>query len=92
MNFDEDYLLLILAVCICQTTLLCQLPFKKRKKCTVWVKEWLRRRNTRGAYNTIVSELQLQDRYSYRRYLRMNCETFGVRNTIKFLLLLTNRF
>ena len=82
MTFDEDTLLLLLAVCICQTVTLCQFPFKKRKKRKIWVKEWLRRQETLGAYNNIASELQLQDCYSYRRYLRMNCETFEVKKTI----------
>ena len=37
---DEDTLLLLLAVCICQTVILRQLPFKKRKKHKMWVMEW----------------------------------------------------
>ena len=53
MNFNEDTLLLLLAVCICQTIVLCQLPFKKRK---IWVKEWLRPRETLQAYNTIQTQ------------------------------------
>ena len=60
MNFDEDTLLMLLVIFICQAVALCQLPFKKRK---TWVKERLRRRETLGAYNTIVSELQLQNHY-----------------------------
>ena len=79
MNFHEDTLLLLLATCICQTIFLYQLPFMKRKRPKMWVKEWLHRRETLEAYNTIVSEFQLQDRYSYQRYLKMNCETFEVR-------------
>ena len=79
MNFHEDALLLLLAACICQTIFLYQLPFKKRQRRKTWVKEWLHRQETLGAYNTIVSEFQLQDCYSYQRYLRMNCETFEVR-------------
>ena len=63
MNFDEDTLLLLLAVCIFQAAFLCQLPFKKRKNRKTWLKDWLRRRETFGAYNNIVSELQLKDRY-----------------------------
>ena len=63
MNFDEDTLLLLLAICICQTVFLCQLLFKKRKNLKTWVEDWLRRQETFGAYNNIVSELQLQDRY-----------------------------
>ena len=57
MNFDEDTLLLLLAVCICQAVILCQFPFKKSKKHKIWVREWLRRRETLGAYNNIVSEI-----------------------------------
>ena len=79
MNFNEDTILLLLAVYTYQTVTLCQLLFKKLKKCRIWEKEWLWRRQTLGPYNTIVSELQLQDRYSYQSYLGMNCETFEVR-------------
>ena len=55
MNLDEDNLLLLLDICICQAVLLCQLPFKKRKKHKTWVKDWLHYRETLG--------LQLQDGY-----------------------------
>ena len=48
MNFDEDTLLLILVVCICQTIILCQVPIKKRIKLKIWVKKWLCRRETLG--------------------------------------------
>ena len=60
MNFDEDILLLLLVVCICQAVFLCQLPFKKCKKRKACVQESLRRREILGAYNTIASELQPQ--------------------------------
>ena len=49
MNLDEDNLLLLLDICICQAVLLCQLPFKKRKKHKTWVKDWLHHRETLGA-------------------------------------------
>ena len=65
MNFDEeDTLLLVLIVCICQAAFLCQLPFKKPKNRKTWVKDLLRRRETSRAYNNKVSELQFQDRYN----------------------------
>ena len=49
--FTEHLRWLLLAICICQAVLLCQLPFKKRKNHKTWVKDWLRRRETPGAYN-----------------------------------------
>ena len=58
MNFDEDTL--TATGCISQTIVLCQLPFKKGK---IWVREWLRPRETLEAYTTIVLELQFQDCY-----------------------------
>ena len=75
---EEKYLLLLLALCCCKTLILSSFPTKQKRKRRIWVKEWLKKRETLGAYNTIIAELQLQDRYSYIRYLRMNCETFGV--------------
>ena len=48
INFDEDILLLLLAVYICQTVILCKLAFKKRKERKIWEKESLRRRETLG--------------------------------------------
>ena len=44
----------------------------------IWVKPWLKRRDEKGAYNNILSEIRLDDAESYRRYLRMNTETFEV--------------
>ena len=77
MDEKELHLLLLL------TTSCCQLLFpeeisKNRKRRKIWVKEWLQKRNTVGKFNTIISEFQLQDRYSYRKYLRINCEMFKV--------------
>ena len=44
----------------------------------IWVKPWLKRRDEKGAYNNILREIRLDDAESYRRYLRMNTETFEV--------------
>ena len=46
------------------------------RKHAVWVKPWLAARDARGCYNQILEELRLQDTESYRRYLRMNVDTF----------------
>ena len=75
MDEKELRLLLLLATSCCQLLLLKEIS-KKRKRRKTWVKEWLRKRNTLGTYNTIISEFQLQDRYSYRKHLRMNCEMY----------------
>ena len=78
MDEKEFRLFLLLATSCCLIIFLEEIS-KKRKRKKNWVTEWLRKRNTLGAYNTIISEFQLQDRYSYRKYLRMNCEIHGGR-------------
>ena len=49
---------------------------KKRKSRKVWVKSWLINKDTKSAYNNILRELRLDDVENFRRYLRMNTETF----------------
>ena len=34
---------------------------RKRRKRSVWVKDWLRARNKRGAYNVLLNELKRSD-------------------------------
>ncbi len=47
---------------------------KKRKKRTVWVRDWLSKRESNGAYNQLMAELRLDDTSnSFRPSLRMNC-------------------
>ena len=75
---EKELLLLLLLATSCSQLLLLEEISKKIKQRKIWVKGWLRKKNTLGAYNTIISEFQLQDRYSYRKYLRMNCETFKI--------------
>ena len=70
MDEKELRLLLLLATSCCQLLLLEEIS-KKRKRRKIWANESLRKRNTLGAYTTIISEFQLQDRYSYRKYLRI---------------------
>ena len=48
---------------------------KQRKE---WVKGWLANRQRKGAYTNIIRELKLIDKENYRRYLRMDEETFKV--------------
>ena len=49
---------------------------KKGNKRKVWVKPWIKERKVKGAYNALVCELSLTDREDYRRFMRMNPETF----------------
>ena len=50
---------------------------KKRRSC--WVNEWLNRRNSLNAYQTILSERRLNDAEYFRRYLKMNTELCEVK-------------
>ena len=49
---------------------------KKRVKRTIWVKQWLAAREQQSSYYNILQELRVQDAENYRKYLRMNVETF----------------
>ena len=54
-------------------------PVKRR----IWAKNWLLERQKKGAYNGILNELRLTDKEDFRKYLRMNTETFQVRYDIQ---------
>lgn len=65
-----------------QLLLLDKIP-RKRKPRKVWFNAGLQKRTTFGVHNTIIFKLHLQDRYRYRKYLRVNCEMFKIRSSIK---------
>ena len=50
-------------------------PIKTRKKRKWWV-AWLRKREESGAYARMLQELRLQDAEHFRKYLRMNTDTY----------------
>ena len=52
---------------------------KKRKKRSVWMKPWLKNRLRTSAYQNIFQELRLKDKEEFRRYLRINTETYQVK-------------
>ena len=56
---------------------------RQRKRRSYWVKEWLNRRNSLSAYQTILSELRLNDAENFRRYLRMNTEVYEVKRFLQ---------
>ena len=74
---DEEILLCTVAICAGMMHLNENRRVKRRKR-QVWVKEWLRQREERGAYNMIMQELKLQDAESFRKYLRMNSTVYEV--------------
>ena len=67
-------------VAACCVLIACALKIKKkgRRKGNVWVKPWLQARSERALYSSLVEELKLADKGDYRRFMRMNTETFEV--------------
>ncbi|XP_042897245.2 uncharacterized protein [Parasteatoda tepidariorum] len=49
---------------------------KKEKKRTLWTKAWRLRRQRLGCYENLLRKLALEDQESYRRFLRMDTESF----------------
>ena len=47
---------------------------RKRRKRTVWVKDWLLQRESKGAFNQIFEELRVGDPASFQNYVRMNAQ------------------
>ena len=52
-----------------------ELDAKKKSRRNIWAREWLLKRNERGAYNGTLNELRLTDKEDFRKYLRMNTNT-----------------
>ena len=48
----------------------------KRKTRCAWVKNW--HRTEAGAFHQLMAELKVSDPYLYRKYVRMDVETFEV--------------
>lgn len=51
---------------------------RRQKKRTVWIREWMKKRQQYGAYQHLVKELRLSDSNGYKKFLRMDPESFGV--------------
>ena len=49
---------------------------REKRKRAEWVKPWLVRRPQLGAYDTLLSELQMEEESEYKNYLRMSPECF----------------
>ena len=60
--------------------LLSQQHIKRRRKRRQWVHPWIRKRDSKGAYYSIINGLRLMYKGDFRKYLRIN--TFLLRVTI----------
>ena len=82
----EDIELTCVCLILANATHLENKAIKKRiEKKSVWVKPWLSNRDSTGAFGNIFAELWLQDEEEFRRYLRMNTETYQVNYCIVFI-------
>lgn len=50
---------------------------KRRRSRSVWVKDWLRRRNELGCFSTLLRELETESPHLYKNFLRMNIADFN---------------
>ena len=50
------------------------------------MKPWLKNRRETSAYSNILQELRLQDQEEFRKYLRMNTDTYMVIFSIRNIL------
>jgi hypothetical protein len=64
------------AVALLSSEISTLLERKEKKKRSVWVREWIRKRNQLGASGTLMKELASGDSYSYKNHLRMSVEKF----------------
>ena len=62
----------------CAVDMLSNEKAKESRNRKTWMKDWLRERDTKGAYGKILQELRLNDHENFRKYLRMNADTFQV--------------
>ena len=58
----------------------------------IWTREWLLKRNKRGAYNGILNELRLTDKEDFIKYLRMNTSKRNENNFFYHISLLLCMF
>ena len=58
--------------------LLSQEHIKQRRKRRPWVRPWIRKSDSKGAYYSIINDLRLTDKEDFRNYLRINTSTIQV--------------
>ena len=71
-----------------------QLATKNRRKRSVWMKNWHMERHVKGAYNALLVGLPRTAMQDYKRFMRMNEETFKVssKSTLEISVIIVNIF
>ena len=62
----------------CAVDMLSNEKAKKPRNRKIWMKDWLRERDKKGAYANILQELCSNDHKKFRKYLHMNTDIFQV--------------
>ena len=69
---DDDDVLLVLLIARSRR----KAKKAKKRTRTIWVKNWLKNREEKSIYTNLLAELRVDDRENFRRYIRMDTETF----------------
>ena len=78
MELSKDDVIVVAAASLLHGYAYDESQGKKRKKRKCWVKPWIASRETKGAYNILVTELCLTEREDYQCFMYMSHETFNV--------------
>ena len=78
MELNKDDLIVVAAASLLLGYTYDESQGKKRKKRKCWGKPWIASRETKDAYNILVTELCLTEREDYQRFMRTSHETFNV--------------
>lgn len=73
--YDLEELACVAIICS-SAAVLAENKTKKTKRTREWVKSWKLRRQENSSYQLLHSELRLEDKDAYRRYLRMDEDCF----------------
>ena len=68
MDSDDEVAAAAIIIALCSKT---NGKEKTRKRRKDWVKSWLQRRESRGFYSQLLSELRLEECEIYKNYFRM---------------------
>ena len=80
MDLEKRKLAAVCALLIGYGAKLKKSKTKRTRQRRMWVKPWIMERERLGAYNTLLNNANLftlSDREDYRRFMRMNTETFN---------------
>lgn len=55
---------------------ICLILRRKQVKRSCWVRNWIERRSTHGAFATLTAELRMEDHQQFRNFIRMTATDF----------------